>query len=117
MASFFGVITSSWGLRPRRLAVEMSQKAIKETANSTNRPWFDAAFYSKENYISPIEMARWKYQIDLGGAGGTTWKGTLDKLATPSLLLHHETPAKDWFYDELIPWRHSMSQSRQTYRT
>ena len=24
----------------------------------------------------------------------------------PGLLFHHETPAKDWFYDEIQPWVH-----------
>jgi Glycosyl transferase family 90 len=25
---------------------------------------------------------------------------------SPGLLLHHETPTKDFFYDEMIPWKH-----------
>ena len=24
----------------------------------------------------------------------------------PGLLFHHETPAKDWFYDDLTAWEH-----------
>lgn len=38
--------------------------------------------------------------------GGTTWDGTLFKLLYPGLLLHHETPTKDFFYDEMLPWKH-----------
>lgn len=38
--------------------------------------------------------------------GGTTWDGTLTKLLSPGLLLHHETPTKDFFYDEMMPWKH-----------
>ncbi|KAI2508961.1 Glycosyl transferase family 90 [Fragilaria crotonensis] len=53
-----------------------------------------------------LEMAMYKYQIDLGGIGGTSWTGTITKLAMPGLLFHHETPAKDWFYDEIQPWVH-----------
>ena len=26
----------------------------------------------------------------------------------PGVLFHHETPSKDWFYDELKPWVHSI---------
>lgn len=44
--------------------------------------------------------------LDLGGGGGTTWDGTIRKLMLPGLLFHHETPSKDWFYDELKPWVH-----------
>ena len=44
--------------------------------------------------------------IDLGGGGGTTWSGTLHKLAFPGLLLHHITPTKDYFHDWLQPWKH-----------
>ena len=44
--------------------------------------------------------------LDLGGGGGTTWDGTIRKLMLPGVLFHHETPSKDWFYDELKPWVH-----------
>ena len=52
------------------------------------------------------DLARYKYHIDLGGGGGTTWSGTIDKLAMPGLLFHHLTPTKDYFHDRLIPWKH-----------
>jgi hypothetical protein len=32
--------------------------------------------------------------------------GSLDKLAMPGVLLHHETPTMDWFFKELRPWYH-----------
>ena len=51
-------------------------------------------------------MSKYKYQIDFGGAGGTSWTGTLTKLVMPGLLLHHETPTMDWFFDEMKPWYH-----------
>jgi Glycosyl transferase family 90 len=38
--------------------------------------------------------------------GGTTWQGTLTKLRMPGVLFHHETPAKDWFFDLMKPWEH-----------
>jgi hypothetical protein len=57
-------------------------------------------------YVSMVEQARYKYHIDLGGGGGTTWTGTIEKLAMPGLLFHHVTPTKDWFHDLLVPWEH-----------
>jgi hypothetical protein len=42
----------------------------------------------------------------LFSGGGTTWDGTLIKLLSPGLLLHHETPTRDWFYDEMKPHVH-----------
>jgi hypothetical protein len=57
-------------------------------------------------YVSMVEQAGYKYHIDLGGGGGTTWTGTIEKLAMPGLLFHHVTPTKDWFHDLLVPWEH-----------
>ena len=37
---------------------------------------------------------------------GTTWTGTIEKLALPGVLFHHVTPTKDWFHDHLVPWVH-----------
>ena len=45
--------------------------------------------------LSARQLAAYRYQLDLGGAGGTTWTGTLEKLAMPGMLFHHETPAMD----------------------
>jgi hypothetical protein len=56
--------------------------------------------------IAPSKMATYKYQVDFGGAGGTSWEGTIEKLAMPGLLFRHETPAKDWFNDEELAWKH-----------
>lgn len=58
------------------------------------------------NSMNMMEHARYKYHIDLGGGGGTTWTGTIEKLALPGVLLHHVTPTKDWFHDHLEPWVH-----------
>ena len=51
-------------------------------------------------------LGQYKYHIDLGGGGGTTWSGTLEKLGLPGLLFHHVTPTKDYFHDKLQPWVH-----------
>jgi hypothetical protein len=105
---------------PRKKAVAMSKVAFanhkEEPANSNNSqahsssslPWLNAAFVSSNNDInrmSPHAVAKFRYQLDLGGASGTSWRGTIEKLAMPGLLFHHETPAKDWFYDTLVPWK------------
>jgi hypothetical protein len=73
-------------------------------------PWLNAcAFRSdqyKKCYLSKVEISKYRYQLDLGGAGGTSWTGTLEKLMMPGVLFHHETPAKDWYYDRIVPWKH-----------
>jgi Glycosyl transferase family 90 len=100
---------------PRQVAMNMSLHAKKIyeiqisnltlITNNQSLPWLDIQDGNVE-YMSRKDMAKYRYQIDFGGAGGTTWTGTLDKLAMPGLLFHHETPAKDWYYDNLIPWKH-----------
>ncbi|KAL7543246.1 hypothetical protein ACHAXR_012559, partial [Thalassiosira sp. AJA248-18] len=63
--------------------------------------------HAKGERMSRETLARYKYHIDIGGGGGTTWSGTLQKLAMPGLLFHHETPMKDYFYgDWMVPWEH-----------
>jgi hypothetical protein len=98
---------------PRQLAVNMSLYAatMNETLNynlttlNQSRIWLDIQDGNIQ-YVSHTTMSKYRYQIDFGGAGGTTWTGTLEKLSMPGLLFHHETPAKDWYYDKLIPWKH-----------
>ena len=56
--------------------------------------------------MKPQELAKYKYHIDMGGGGGTTWSGTIEKLAMPGLLFHHVTPMKDYIHDHLKAWKH-----------
>ncbi|KAL7551282.1 hypothetical protein ACHAWF_014468 [Thalassiosira exigua] len=56
--------------------------------------------------MSLDELARFKYHVDIGGGGGTTWTGTLEKLSMPGLLFHHVTPTKDYIHDRMVPWVH-----------
>jgi hypothetical protein len=51
-------------------------------------------------------LAKYKYHLDLGGGGGTTWSGVIPKLSMPGVLLHHETSMKDSYFDTLKPWVH-----------
>ncbi len=121
-------------LIPRCLAVTMSLQAELEWSNATSAtttvtprnakratmPWINAKYTRNKRHsklyrnapffldksTSPLEMSKYKYQIDFGGVGGTTWLGTITKLAMPGLLFHHETPTQDWFHTELTPWVH-----------
>lgn len=68
--------------------------------------WEDIGIDVTGGYKSLEALARYKYQIDLGGGGGTTWTGTIEKLAMPGLLFHHLTPTKDYIYDWMKPWVH-----------
>jgi len=94
------------------------------SSSSTTVPWIDSRFTAgmsqdvrdklaaekgirvNGDRMSAFEMSKYKYQIDLGGGGGTTWEGTIAKLQMPGVLFHHETPNKDWFYDLMVPWKH-----------
>lgn len=42
----------------------------------------------------------------MGGGGGTTWSGTIQKLALPGLLFHHVTPTQDYIHRYMRPWKH-----------
>ena len=114
------ILMDRWNdLDPRWRAVAMS--ALSEVENET---WIDAKFTGNfgihvhhnlsahgvavrtSEKTTPAEMSKYKYQIDLGGGGGTTWRGTISKLGMPGVLLHHETPTKDWFFDDMKHWEH-----------
>jgi hypothetical protein len=107
-------VASDWTYRDQQLASNMSENITI---------WLDAAIVAwKRIDMTMDEMAlKYKYYIDFGGAGGTSWTGTLTKLAMPGLLFHHETPTMDWFYDYLLPWYHyvpirtDLSDLRQKY--
>jgi hypothetical protein len=75
---------------------------------ASGESWIDAGFPGQASgtKMLNVELSKYKYQIDFAGAGGTTWTGTLEKLAMRGLLFHHETPAKDWYYDSLKAWQH-----------
>ena len=70
---------------------------------------------TSDEQMTLSQLSKYKYHIDLGGGGGTTWFGTLDKLGLPGLLFHHETSAKDYFHDELLPWVHYVPLSEVSF--
>ncbi|KAL7540704.1 hypothetical protein ACHAXR_010313 [Thalassiosira sp. AJA248-18] len=124
------------GLLPRWKAVVLSAEAeleveLKNEQQESQLPWADIKFsrhmnngilpltmgskrykpyedvgIATGNYMARPELAKYKYHIDLGGGGGTTWTGTTEKLAMPGLLFHHVTPTKDYIHDRLKPWIH-----------
>ena len=119
-------------LIPRWKGVVLTAEAEREAENTSAIPWANIKFTKavhKGKKVPPSELqyyqqfqehgipavgesmsletlASYKYHIDLGGAGGTTWSGTLEKLGLPGLLFHHETPTKDYLHDKMIPWVH-----------
>ncbi len=58
------------------------------------------------DHIEEDIMGKYKYQLDLGGGGGTTWSGVIPKLSMPGVLFHHETAMKDSYFDQLKPYVH-----------
>ena len=91
--------------------------------SSEGETWIDAQFFDTsierfeefvrlgldvvtDEWMDKDELAAYRYHIDLGGGGGTTWEGTLTKLALPGLLFHHETLTKDDYHDRMVPWEH-----------
>lgn len=89
--------------------------------------WVDARFYCIAHYdvrfnlrvvlgkklgveahqkMTGEDLAKYKYHIDLGGAGGTTWTGTIHKMSLPGVLFHHETSMRDSYFDDIKPWVH-----------
>ena len=98
---------------PRWRAVFQSVQAESEPGST---PWIDARFIGGSNtdvhrklgkrgirtmgeQINALNMSRYKYQIDLGGGGGTTWGGTISKLRMPGVLFHHESKFQTLYLD------------------
>ena len=69
-------------------------------AELQNDPWIDIKFTPSEEvsscsifrthgiqvyteHMDYKQMSRYKYQFDIGGGGGTSWRGTTSKLGMP----------------------------------
>jgi len=76
------------------------------TKRSDKHREFEEAGVAVGAYMSAEEQAKFKYQIDIAGGGGTTWTGTSSKLPMPGMLFHHITPTKDYFHDRIKPYVH-----------
>ena len=96
---------------PRMRAVLMSKlqpdkldaKFFNWGANGEGRDPLDLV---DTQHIELDSFAKYKYQLDLGGGGGTTWSGVIPKLSMPGVLFHHETIMKDSYFDSLKPYVH-----------
>ena len=111
-----------WSLQPRQNKRHFKQIAYPKSTlsfpaqkergkpaavgNPKYKQWEDIGFPLAGHGMPPEEMSKFKYHIDIGGGGGTTWTGTTGKLAMPGLLFHHITPTKDYIHDHLLPWVH-----------
>lgn len=83
-----------------------SGRAAKYLTKDMYNHFVDAGIPAIGDGMKSKELARFKYQIDLGGGGGTTWTGTTQKLQMPGLLFHHVTPTIDYIHYRLKPWYH-----------
>ena len=123
-------------MNPRWKAVTLSLQTEQELRNMNKnvKPWVDFKFTVRErpgeaerwesfvnngatvvadSYIDANEFASFKYHVDLGGGGGTTWRGVHTKLALPGVLFHHETPTYDYYHEDLIPFVHYIPVSTE----
>ena len=71
--------------------------------------WNNLGIPALSNVISPLDLAKYRYHIDIGGGGGTDVSGTIYKLALPGVLFHHETSAVDWYSEHLVSGVHYIS--------
>jgi hypothetical protein len=101
--------------------LETEEKMTKVASSSSSLPWANMKFFGNPDRFGDFakygipalgksmrssDQAKYKYLIDLGGGGGTTWSGTIQKLILPGLLFHHVTPTKDYIHDRMKPWIH-----------
>lgn len=124
-------------LSPRWKAVTVSLQAELGTKNHNDNeatPWVDFKFTNKDrpgesqrwngfvknganivadSYLDAKRLSSFRYHIDFGGGGGTTWRGTHTKLALPGVLFHHETPTYDYYHEDLIPFVHYIPVSTE----
>ncbi|KAL7496598.1 hypothetical protein ACHAWT_009274 [Skeletonema menzelii] len=70
------------------------------------KKWEEIGFPVAGEHMNEDVLSKFKYHIDIGGGGGTTWTGTVRKLGMPGLLFHHVTPTKDYIHDQIKPWVH-----------
>jgi hypothetical protein len=116
--AFVAKLAQAAPVTPRWAAVLQSAILTENTMEQSSwhhDPWIDAKFVGTTmipnldsmllsmydisvttlERMSPHTMAKYKYQIDLGGGGGTSWEGTLTKLQMPGVLFHHESKLSD----------------------
>jgi len=136
MLDLYDSLNPRWKAVAMTALAILNLEELKNTSagnNNNSKPWIDAMFTVKSKIhgklVNPLmdryedfqqygfqiateqtmtlaDLSKYKYHIDFGGGGGTTWFGTIEKLAMPGVLFHHLTSSKDYYHDELIPWVH-----------
>jgi hypothetical protein len=91
-----------------------------DAAGGVTGEWLDAKFTRLANGkcagVLPEELVgelrnhaqrqHYKYTLDVGGHGGTSWLGTLTAMSTASLVFRVDSPMADFYDAELKPWVH-----------
>jgi hypothetical protein len=93
-------------LRPDIIDAKFFQSTLAGNIPLRARARNDPLDTDTSEHIEQGTLGKYRYQLDLGGGGGTTWTGTISKLAMPGVLLHHETSMKDSYFDTLEPYKH-----------
>ena len=126
LTQLYDILLPRWKGVVLTAEAELEADRMKEDVGHSSLPWVNIKFsegtppvyptYFSDlakfgiealgTYMHTTDLAKYKYQIDLGGGGGTTWTGTMQKLAMPGLLFHHLTPTKDYIHDWMQPWIH-----------
>jgi len=86
-----------------KFACSMNGTSTTTWKSDTFNKWENIGISAAGERMNLEELAHYKYQIDIGGGGGTTWTGTIQKMAMPGLLFHHITPTKDYIHDYMKP--------------
>ncbi|EJK61002.1 hypothetical protein THAOC_18573 [Thalassiosira oceanica] len=88
-----------------RFSSFFSGRKVPTVGNPTYSVWEEVGIATGDG-MSLDELSLYRYHIDLGGGGGTTWTGTIEKLLMPGLLMHHLTPTADYIHEWIKPWEH-----------
>lgn len=106
----------AWNCPPRLRAVILSALEpdkfdCKFSANNIRSPQSNCLenklpMFDREKLYDNCDFEKFKFLLDIGGGGGTSWLSTFKFLAMPGVLFHHETAMRDSFYDDVKPWVH-----------
>ena len=106
----------AWNCPPRLRAVLLSALEpdkfdCKFSANNMRSPQSNCLenklpMFDREKLYDNCDFEKFKFLLDIGGGGGTSWLSTFKFLAMPGVLFHHETAMRDSFYDDVKPWVH-----------
>jgi len=91
---------TKWNFTERRdIEVHPRQYFWSDAVDKTN------IFTSDGHWIDSTEMVNYKYILDIDGRAAT-WDATAWKLNSGSVIFKQDSPWRQWFYDEFLPWVH-----------